>query len=138
MYDDITDWYINRLNNYANKLQLSKKKATKRLMLFTDIKKLRREFDRIVDQKFWSSNEPGIRHEERKKRLKAMFHEQPHQTEGIQLSLFNNNKINDHGNDFKNHRLQFRPANMLRRSIKAFGRKPKAEQSANRQRQNQN
>lgn len=86
MQSDLSQWYEQRLKNYAFKLQLSQSKALKRLMLFTDLDKLRREFDRIVDSKFWSSKEPGICYKQRKERLAAMF--KPCEPEAIQLSLF--------------------------------------------------
>jgi hypothetical protein len=112
-----TEWRTLRLKNYGEKLQLSRTKALRRLMLFTDIEKLTKEFDRIVDSKFWSSNEPGLSHEERKRRLKAM-HKQP-EPEPIQLSLFFNNKSNQNGNDSKSHRLQKRFPYLFRRGIEA-------------------
>lgn len=106
----LQEWRSDRLKNYCAKLQMSKKKGLKRLMLFTDPQRLTNEFDRICDSKFWSNNEPGISYIERKKRLTAM-HKQcaPNAT---QLSLFNNKNYN-HGNFDQSFRLQ-RTTNRLR------------------------
>lgn len=86
-----TDWRVNRLTHYAKKLQLSRQKALKRLELFCkadehgEFTDLRKEFDRICDKEFWSSNEPGIKFEERQKRLKQMY--KPAPPHYIQLTL---------------------------------------------------
>lgn len=127
-HESLSDWYAHRLENYSNKLRLSKRKALKRLILFTDIEKLRREFDRIVDQEFWSSNEPGLRFEERQKRLKGMYQQPKPQV--IQLSLFNNHKTIKNGNDSKSHRLQSRFSDMLRRTLPLIGREQKEKQNS--------
>jgi hypothetical protein len=86
-------WRIDRLDNYAKKLTITRRKATKRLMLFPH-EKLVAEFDRIVDKQFWSCNEPGIRYEDRQKRFKKMH--LPTNPIVKQLSLFDDvDKIND-------------------------------------------
>lgn len=128
MQNELTEWYMSRLKNYAAKLQLSQRKALRRLILFTDTEKLRREFDRIVDHDFWSSNEPGLRFEERKKRLKGMYQQPKPQV--IQLSLFNNHKTIKNGNDSKSHRLQSRFSDMLRRTLPLIGREQKEKQNS--------
>lgn len=81
-------WYLKRFEHYCQKLKLTKHKARKRLMICGD---LRREFDRICDNKFWSNKEPGISWEERKKRTAVIF-KKP-QPKVIQLSLFNKIKL---------------------------------------------
>lgn len=66
------DWRKLRFINYANKLNLSSRKARRRLMLFP-LEKIKIEVDKIVDSKYWSCNEPGISYEERKRRFKNMI-----------------------------------------------------------------
>lgn len=88
MYNNysIDQWRQERLNNYSQKLLMSKRKALKRLTLFLTIEALVKEFDRIVDRKFWSTNEPGISHVERMKREKKIH--KRIESEPIQLNLF--------------------------------------------------
>ena len=89
MINDLTEWRIQRLTNYRTKLKLSKKKAMAKLMLFHP-EEMIREFDRIVDSKFWSSNEPGISHNEKLSRRFEMM--KPYQKKknllSQQLKLF--------------------------------------------------
>lgn len=80
------DWLIARFDNYRTKLQLSPRKARKRLMIFHP-NELAREYDRICDSPFWSNKEPGISHEQRKKRTAQMY--KPAPPKPVQLKLFN-------------------------------------------------